>query len=242
MICTVHWETPKNCPESILSSVGWGGRAVFSFPGQRRAAPFTFASEIGENASWLKWPQTEEDRGRRENPRLLGIRQGYEGREAPILHPPPTVPVRVGPRARGPLRRLAERNNPHAGQPSKHVSAHYPSFNVLAPKHHRAPTSRAPLSFRAAGPSSHSGVGSHDTASPRDLVRRCHLSTPIHVGWGEGALTPLGEEGRHVTRGIRLPGEQLAGSATVRSDSWIKGLRHLTFSEASSSPSSLPGC
>ena len=152
---------------------------------------------------------------------LPGIRQSCQGREAPILHPPPTVPVPVGPWAHGPLRRLAERNNLHAGQPSGHVSAHYPSFNVLAPKHHRAPTFRAPLSSRAAGLSLHSGVGSRDTASPRDLVRRCHLSTPIHVGWGEGALTPLGEEGRHVTRGIRLPGEQLAGFATVRSDSMV---------------------
>ena len=30
MICTMHWETPKNCPENILSSVGWGGGGQFS--------------------------------------------------------------------------------------------------------------------------------------------------------------------------------------------------------------------
>ena len=70
-----------------------------------------------------------------------------------------------------------------------------------------------------------------DSATPRDPVETCHLSTPIYVGGGGSDIL---RGGQTCGQRIGLPGEQSAESAVIKSDSWIKGCRHPTFYETSS--------
>lgn len=69
-----------------------------------------------------------------------------------------------------------------------------------------------------------------DSATPRDPVEICHLSTAIHVGGGGSDIL---RGGQTCDQRIGLPGEQSAESTAIKPDSWVKGCRQLTFHETS---------
>lgn len=75
------------------------------------------------------------------------------------------------------------------------------------------------------------GLLAPDSATLRNPVEICHLSTPIYV---RGGGSDILRGGQTCGQRIGLPGEQSAESALIKSDSWIKGCRHPAFYETSS--------